>query len=923
MNSPDTLQCEYLVNPLGIEVARPRLNWALRSERRGDGQTAYQILASTSPKRLAADQGDLWDSDKVPSDLSTQIEYHGKPLASSQRCYWKVRVWDRAGNPSPWSAIASWTMGLLRVEEWGGPWIGARSGAPSNTRQPWRDGNREKTGPIDPADAPAVLLRRRVTLARQPVRATAHICGLGYHEWFINGRRVGDHRLDPAFTDYSRRVLYVTHDVSDLFRSGENVVGVLLGNGFYCLQTPDLFQLEKAPWRTPPRLRLQIALEYADGTTSTIVSDTHWKTSTGAIRYNCIRGGETIDARMDPGPWLETGYDDTTWQPALEVSAPVGKLTAQTLPPIRISERFQPSSITEPAPGVYLVDFGGNLAGWVRLKTTGETGRRITLDYGEVLNPDGTLNVSANSSHTYGRYQHQECILSGAGAEEFEPRFTYHAFRYVEIRGLARPPTPADLTAFRLHTQVPRAGGFECSDPQLTRLHDAARRTLEDCAWSGVSAEPVREKVIWLCDMSIEYESYASLFDCAATLRKQIHDIIDGQEPSGHFGPVIPIGGWADEAPGDWPEDTHDYRVQVGDQIIKIHSCDGVWNGVILALAVERLALEYGDRRILEQAYDACRRYTNFLTATAKENILAWGLWDWTWRPGTPETKSDFISTASYYRQVRLMVRLATRLGLDQESAGYSALAESIKQSFNRRFYDTAGGFYHPGTQSAQSVPLTYNLVPQEERERVKQYLLKTVHAAGNRLESGFVGTMPTLCELEDMGRGDLSFAIVADGWYPMLHEGVRDTLAESPYGVGCGHHQFGGVVAGWIYLYHAGIRPDLSGGGYKQAVIRPSYSEKLTWVKAHHDSVHGRIVCNWQRQDAEIILDLTIPANTSAMVYTPAHTVAQITEGGRAIGETEGVTFLRMEEGRVILHVESGAYRLSVGSGARAIRQT
>jgi alpha-L-rhamnosidase len=238
----------------------------------------------------------------------------------------------------------------------------------------------------------------------------------------------------------------------------------MLGNGFYCLQTPDLFQLEKAPWRTPPRLRLNLLVEFDDGSTSVIASDGQWKQSTGAIRFNCIRGGETIDARKDPGRWLEAGYDDSAWKPAIEVAAPLGRLCAQSIPPIRITDRFKPLRITEPKPGVYLVDFGRNLAGWVSWRTSGREGQTVTLDFNEQLRGDGTLDTKAQTSHTYGRYQHQVCILSGAKNEVFEPRFTYHAFRYVEFRGLDKAPVPEDIAALRMHTQLPWASSFECSD---------------------------------------------------------------------------------------------------------------------------------------------------------------------------------------------------------------------------------------------------------------------------------------------------------------------------------------------------------------------------------------------------------------------------------------------------------------------------
>lgn len=893
------LRCEYQTDPIGIDVEKPSLTWTIESDERADRQTAYQVLVASTPELLAHDQADLWDSGQVASGQSAQVSYAGKPLAPRMRCHWKIRAWDKDRKPTDWSKPAFWTLGLLRENDWKGAWIGARPGTPSGLRRPLRDGKREEAGAIDPADAPAVLLRRQVTLDKRPIRATAYICGLGYYELYINGRRVGDHRLDPALTDYTRRVLYVTYDVSDLMKLGENAVGVMLGNGFYCLQTPDLFQLEKAPWRTPPRMRLNLVVEYEDGSTSTLVSDGQWKRSTGSIRFNCVRGGETIDARKDPGRWLEAGFDDSAWKSALEVTPPLGQLSAQALPPIRVAEQFQPLRITEPKPGVYLADFGRNLAGWVRWTTSGRGGQLVTLDYNEALREDGTLDQAAQSTHTYGRYQHQECILSGATNEVFEPRFTYHAFRYVEFHGLDRAPRPEDITAYRLHTELRQTSSFECSNPQLNQLHNAARRTLEDCTWGGPTAEPVREKVIWLGDDNFCQDAYFYLFDCGLLYRKQVRDLMDAQEPNGHFGPVIPNGGWGEQGEGT---------------IRELHFCDSPWWSIALALGVQRLEADYGDRQTLSMAYESVRRYTDFLTTTAQEGILNWGLWDWLPRPGSTETKSDFTSTAAYYYQARLAADQATRLGRDADAARYAVLAESIKGAFNRRFFDPATDRYALGSQTAQSLPLMLDLAPAAERNRVLHGLVEAVKTADNKLAAGFIGTMPTLYVLTDGGYGDLALDMVKEGWFHMLSNGDGSTLGESPYtrygGYGSGHHQFGACIAGWLYRCLAGIRPDPAGSGYQRLVIKPTIVSDLTWVKAHYDSIYGRITSQWQREGDKLKMDITIPANTTATVFVPSKDRAEITESDSPAPDASGVTFLRTENQAAVYAVGSGTYR-------------
>lgn len=892
------LRCEYLKDPLGIDVTKPGLSWIISSGQRGEIQTEYQVLVASTSELLKADKGDLWNSGKVVSDQSAQIEYSGQPLSSRMKCYWKVRIWDKRGKPSPWSGQAFWTMGLLSEDDWKGSWIGARPGTPSGIRVPYRDGDRTKTGLIDTADAPAVLLRREVTLDKRAVRATATICGLGYYELYINGKKAGDHVLDPAFTDYMRRVFYVTYDVTGLVKSGKNAIGVMLGNGFYCLQTPDLFQLEKAPWRTPPRMRMNLLVEFDDGSSSTIVSDNQWKQSTGEIRFNCVRGGETIDARKNPGRWLEAGYDDSTWKPALEVTAPLGRLCAQSIPPIRITDQYNPVQISEPKPGVYIVDFGRNIAGWVRWTTSGMKGQTVTLDFNEKLKEDGTLDTEFQTTHTYGRFQHQICIMSGAKRDVFEPHFTYHAFRYVEFRGLDKPPMPEELVAFRMHTQIPCVSSFESSDVQLNQLHNASRRTLEDCTWGGPTAEPMREKVIWLGDDVFEMDAYFYLFDCSRLYSKQIYDLMDDQESNGHIGPVIPNGGWGEQG---------------GGSVSELHFCDSPWWSMALALGVNRLGTDYGDRRMGEISYDACRRYTDYLTSTAKNNILSWGLWDWYPRPGSIETKGDFTSNVAYYYQAMLVAQQAAALGKKQDMKKYQALADSVRTAFNRKFLNAEMGSYAPYSQTAQSLPLMYDMVPAAERGRILQSLLETVKASGNRLSAGFVGTMPTFYILNDAGYGDLVYEMIKDGWFNMLGNGDASTLPESPYtslgGYGSGHHQFSACVAGWMYRCLAGIRPDLSGPGYKKLTIRPTIISNLTWVKAHYESVYGRVVSSWKMEGDSITLNVTVPANTKAEVYVPSKSENVVTEGGMSAVKARGVNFLRMDGDAAVFEVGSGSY--------------
>src|ERR1035437_6689340 len=456
---PVELRCEYLVNPLGIDTPRPRFQWVLDSQpgERGRRQTAYQILVAATEASLRTGKGDLWDSGRADSSQSAQIPYGGNPLPSRLLCWWKVRVWDEQGKSSAWSELAHWSMGLLDPGDWQGGWIGSDIGS---------------------GDPHAVYLRGGMTLSKRLTRATAYICGLGYYELYLNGKRVGDHVLDPGFTDYDQRVLYVTYDVTGQLLAGANAVGVILGNGWFHPITPDLFGFEKAPWRQSPRLLVNIVLDYADGSRETVASDSSWKWSTGPLVFDCIRAGETYDAGLEMPRWNEPDYDDSHWKPAMPVPAPKGRLSAQMEPPLRVGEINRPLKLSEPKPGVYMFDLGVNLTGWVRFEAQGGPRKKITLEYNVALKPDGTLDMTNSHSHTYGRYQTDELILNGQGRGVIDPRFTYHGFRYVQVTGLAHKPALTSLEGRGVHTDWESAGEFSCSNPKINDLEKAVRRTL-------------------------------------------------------------------------------------------------------------------------------------------------------------------------------------------------------------------------------------------------------------------------------------------------------------------------------------------------------------------------------------------------------------------------------------------------------------
>ncbi|MEI8282728.1 MAG: family 78 glycoside hydrolase catalytic domain, partial [Armatimonadota bacterium] len=613
--NPVRLQCEYQSAPLGIDHQHPRFGWWFESSARDEIQTAYQVGVSSSIENLMSTKFDLWDSGKVASSESAHVVYMGKYLQSNVACFWKVRVWDRAGNASKWSQTATFSTGMFSSEDWQAKWIGATSehfytrspvlygyhaleskaqvatkwvqidlGAPhsidyivlyspvspgfqlkdsfgfpirfrvdvsddpkfgdrnmivDHTDQDfpgpqgepvrlrgkgikaryvrvtatklWNRGSgpepfcfalselevfsgnknvalnasvsafdsvensdwnkkrltdgvfaslKESGRAVLPENA-AIHLRKDISVKKQVTRATAFICGLGYYELSINGKKVGDHVLDPGFTDYDKRILYVTYDVTKALNQGKNELGILLGGGWFNLATPDLFGFEKAPWSASPRALFHLKVEYSDGTSQVVVSNESWKWGESRISFNCVRGGETVDfTRGSP-----------TWKQVTMVDEPKGKLTSQQLPPIRVRQSIKPISVKEPKPGVYVFDLGTNIAGWATLTTRGPMGTKVTLKYNEALTPDGVADMHHTASHTYGRFQTDECILSGK-QDVFEPRFTYHGFRYVEVTGLTEKPTLDSLGGKWVTTDPAVAGSFQCSNDRLNRVQD-------------------------------------------------------------------------------------------------------------------------------------------------------------------------------------------------------------------------------------------------------------------------------------------------------------------------------------------------------------------------------------------------------------------------------------------------------------------
>ena len=878
----NNLTCEYLQNPLGIDVPDPRLSWKLSSGHRGEVQTAYQILVASSKDALVADKGDLWDSGKVMSDQSVHVPYAGSKLTSGAGCWWKVRVWSCSGNPMSWSEPAFWTMGLLSPNDWKGKWIASDV----------------ETLPIQERGAP-VILQDQSLLFRKPFKVSKPVksaftctCGLGFFELYMNGKKVGNEVLQPGFTKYDKRALYITNDVTDFLKSGGNAVGVMLGNGWYNSQPTDAWDFDKAPWRKTPRLLFQMTIEYTDGTSETIVSDGTWKTAEGPIIFDSIRNGETYDARMEKPGWDTAEYSDNDWEPVLSVDGPTANLIAQKTPPVRVKNVIDPVSISEPKPGVFVFDFGQNLAGWGRLEVSGPAGTTVTIKYDERMTDDGLLNQSNAHLVRSGSFQTDTYILKGEGVETWEPRFVYAGFRYAQVEGFPGMPTTESLRACVVHTDFDDSSNFECSNGLFNRIQHCAKWAYVGNFLGYPTDCPHREKNGWTGDAQIAAEMGFFNYNPAASYTKWIDDFDDALADNGDLPGIVPTSGWG-------------------------YGIGPAWDSAYI-LIPWYMYLYCGDKRILSSHYKGFKCYVDFLTRRAEGHIVNYGLGDWCPPIGDAsnfKSPNALTSTGYYYIDTLIVSKIAKMIGNEEDAKKYSELAEAIRAAFNEKFYDKARGYYAGDCQTSQCTALYQGLAAQEEESKILEVLIKEINNAKGHLDCGILGTKYIMHVLTDRGRADIAYNIATQRTFPSwgywIEQGAT-TLWENWEGSASRNHIMFGDISAWFYEAIAGINPDPDNPGFKHIIIKPNLVGDLKWARAEHISMYGRICSSWSKDDNGFILNVEIPANTTATIYIPSVFLQEISEGGQPLTKADGVKLLEPKDGCTVVDVGSGSYRFT-----------
>jgi alpha-L-rhamnosidase len=888
----ENLRCEYRENPLGIDNLKPRFSWNLSCQQRGQYQTAYQILVASSPEKLEKNSADLWDSGKITSAQNAQIFYNGKPLESDRYYYWKVKVWDKDDQSSSWSMAAFWSTGLLWESDWQAEWIGLD--------QPVAD---------DDPDALnrrlcARLLRKEFMVNKKIRRATAFISGLGLFELYLNGARIGDQVLAPGLTEYDKRSFYLTFDVTKSMQAGNNAIGIILGNGRYFAPRSE------KPTRTKtygyPKLLLQLNIYFEDGSSLIVASNDQWKLYTdGPIRANSEYDGEIYDARMEIENWSKTGFDDSSWRKAEKVDKPGENIVSQITEPIKVMRTIQPVSVNEPEPGVFIFDMGQNMVGWVRLKVSGDRGTKISMKFSEVLNEKGLLYLD----NIRGALVNDIYILKGNGTEFWEPKFTYHGFRYVEIRGFPGSPGLSAIEGRVVYDALEQSGSFITSNTLINNIYKNAvwgiignyRSIPTDC--------PQRdERQGWLGDRSMESKGESFIFNISNFYNKWLNDIRDAQRDNGS----IP-----DVAPSYWP----------------IYTDNTTWPGSYIIIPA-MLYDQYGDLQTIKDHYPTMKKWINYMQQFVVDGIMTRDTYgDWCVPPEdlnlihtndpARTTNAELIGTAYFFHELNLMTRFAGLLNKPEESEKFRVLAQQLKNAFNKKFLNTNPVSYSNNSQTASILPLAFGLVPDMYRQKIFDNLvMKIMGESEGHVGTGLIGCQWLMRVLTNEGRPDVAYTLATQSTYPswgyMVEQGAT-TIWElwngdkgDPGMNSHNHVMLLGDLIIWFYENLAGIKTDPGKPAFSHLIMRPEVFEDLRFIESTYQSINGPVKSAWKTENKKFNWQISIPVNTTATVYIPAENEKQVKESNQPAATAEGVKFLHLENDRAVYEIKSGTYAFS-----------
>lgn len=844
---------DYLTNPVAIQADSIWLGWKLdvcNGRNRNKMQSAYQILVASDSLLLFDDTGNLWDSGKVNSSQSQQILYKGEALVSRQHVYWKVRVWDENDQVTEWSTIANWTIGLGPVD-WLASWIS----------------NREDDTPLEANVAPAPFFRKNIEVLKEIKNARTYICGLGFYEMYINGDRIGDQVLAPAVTNYDKRtiehilypyddqshkrILYNTFDVTSYLKKGKNCLGVILGNGWYNQRGRTV---EGCMWYDTPRLLLQLEITYQDGTMESIVSDESWMCAIGPLVSDNIFTGEVYDARKEMDGWNSVEYDDSLWQKAIEVRSPEGKLYPQTAPYDKVMQTYHPELKEQVNDSVYHFVLPKMIAGWAMLTVSGEAGDCIKLRF------IGEEGIDFGQSDTY--------ILKGNGEECWEPRFTWHTFREIEVVSPNVKLNAQSLVAKEVYTDIAGAGSFVSSDTILNSIYRKYIHTQKINMHGSISSDcPHRERLAYTGDGQVLVESMLYAFDCTSFLCKWLDDIADAQNHvTGYVPHTAPFGGG-----GGGP----------------------AWGSAYVIMPWTYYC-QYGDAVLLDRHYDGMKHWVQYLGTrldergiVVKEEPDGWCLGDWC-TPDKIELPESLVNTAYYYHVADIMSQVAYALNKTEDMFYFDALAKQIKQNFNEVFFNKEKDVYWENRQGANVFPLAFGLVPEDKKEKVLNALLHQIESIDYHFDTGILATPLLLKVLTENGYSEIAYKLMTQRSYPSfgyyITKDEYSCLWEDWHGNSSRCHPMFGSVIAWFYNTLLGIRYDPEQPGMKHIVISPCPVGDLSFCKGSYRSLYGIVRSEWEIDgEQNFSLKVEVPANTTATLFVPKQ-YTEVMESGKCM---------------------------------------
>lgn len=869
---PVHLTTEMAENPLEVVQNQPRLSWQLISKESNSSQIGYKILVASSEEKLKEDFGDIWDSGRVNSNKNLQISYGGSPLKNETKYFWKVKVWNQSGKVSPWSKIAFFRTAPLE-SELNPIWIGAITKADSHLPEGRNFHSttykREKKEAIikasDSLSRRSIMLRKPFEIKKEIKEAIVYISGLGHYELTINGKKVGNSQFAPLWTDYDKTVNYNVYELNAKeLQKGDNVIGVLLGNGMYNTLAERYTKFFVS--FGPPTLFFKMKIKYNDNSEEIIKSDGSWKYSKSPITYNSIFGGEDYNANLEQKGWNRKGFKDSNWKKVVIQEAPKGTLRPQTAPPITIQKQYEVQTSKELKPNFYVFDMGQNLSGFPTIKVKGKKGQTVRVWVGESLNEDGTVGQGKSGKPYYYDY-----TLKGKDVEEWTPKFSYYGFQFVQIENINYKdtkdkslPTIIDLKSNFIYNSAGEAGSFVCSNELFNKSHEIINYAIKSNFQSVFTDCPQREKLGWLEEIHLNGPGLLFNYNLENFIPATMQNISDSQRENGLIPTIVPeyvvFGGDFTDSP-EW----------------------GV-TGVILPWMYYEY---YGDASLIEKYYPLMKNYVDYLESKSKNHIVSHGLGDWydygTHPAGYSKNSPIALSaTSHFYYGASLVAKSAKLLNKTEDIQKYETLTAEIKTAFNKEFFNEETKQYGTNSQFSNAVPVFMDLVEPQYKEAVMQNLIADIKAKGDRLTTGDVGNRYLFQALARNGENETMFKMNnhydAPGYGFQIKYGVT-TLTEQwdPRKGNSYNHFMMGQIEEWFYQSLAGIKSDPEKPGFKHFFIQPEVVGDMTFAKADYQSIYGKIASAWEKKDGKLILNVEIPVNTTATIKLPVSKSSEI----------------------------------------------